>query len=289
MVHGVLAALGDLVDDIAVRVGPINLASDTDATIDRRRGGSAANVAACSARIAQRARFLGQVGDDAIGVALLAELATDGVDVSRVRRTGRTGTIVVLVDAAGERTMLVDPGSARLLDRPQPDWLDGVDVLHVPFYSLAAGAIAATATTLIDWAHAREIAVSIDASSVAVLTAYGIDAARARVAGLRPHAVFANADEADLLAIDAPVADAITFVKRGAGPATVLLPDGGSHEVSAIPVGGAPDTTGAGDAFAAGVLTFDGWQHDPVAACSAGHAAAADMLNERDRPGGPRL
>ena len=81
----VLATVGDLVDDIVVRLGgPINVASDTEAVIERRRGGSAANVAAVAARISGRSRFLGQVGDDARGAALLAELAAEGVDVSMV-------------------------------------------------------------------------------------------------------------------------------------------------------------------------------------------------------------
>ena len=276
-----LATLGDLVDDIAVRVGPINVASDTDATIVRRRGGSAANVAASAARITGASRFLGQVGTDAIGAALLDELDGDGVDVGFVRREGRTGTIVVLVDGDGERTMLVDRGSARELADPQSAWLDDVDVLHVPFYSLAFGPIADTATTLVGWAQERRIAVSVDASSVAVLEGYGIAAAGDQIAELRPHVVFANADEAEVLGIEAPFAGAITFVKRGAGPATVFVPGGGSHDVAATAVAGAPDTTGAGDAFAAGVLTFEAWRDDPVAACAAGHASAGHVLAAR--------
>ena len=65
----------------------------------------------------------------------LAELGDEGVDVDAVRRRGRTGSIVVLVDSQGERSFLTDPGDARALDEPQQAWLDGVDVLHVPLYS----------------------------------------------------------------------------------------------------------------------------------------------------------
>jgi len=92
------------VDDIVVRINTsapaaaIHVGSDTGATIVRRRGGSAANVAAIAGRLTGAARFLGQVGDDAIADALLAELTADGVDVSCVRRHGRTGAIVVLVE-----------------------------------------------------------------------------------------------------------------------------------------------------------------------------------------------
>ncbi len=42
-----IVTLGDLVEDVVVELGgPVNVASDTDASIERRRGGSAANVAA---------------------------------------------------------------------------------------------------------------------------------------------------------------------------------------------------------------------------------------------------
>ena len=52
-----LATVGDLVEDVVVRLGgPIHVASDTEAVIERRRGGSAANVAAVAARINGAAR-----------------------------------------------------------------------------------------------------------------------------------------------------------------------------------------------------------------------------------------
>jgi sugar/nucleoside kinase (ribokinase family) len=41
------------------------------------------------------------------------------------------------------------------------------------------------------------------------------------------------------------------------------------------------DTTGAGDAFAAGVLTHPKWRTDPEGACVAGHDAAAQVLSRR--------
>lgn len=282
-----LAALGDVVDDIVVRVSgaapaaAVHVGADTEATIIRRRGGSAANVASIAGRLSGAARFLGQVGDDAIADVLLGELAADGVDVSRVRRRGRTGAIVVLVDATGERSFLSDPGSARQLDRPDPAWLGGVDVLHVPLYSLVDEPMASTATTLIGWAHERGIAVSVDASSVTVLEAFGVPRALALLADLRPQAVFANGDEARLLGIDAPLGAAVTFVKNGPEPAVVYAPGTAPAVVAATPVDHVSDTTGAGDAFAAGVLTSADWPADPTVACAAGHRAAADLLRSR--------
>jgi sugar/nucleoside kinase (ribokinase family) len=276
-----LACLGDLVEDIIVRLhGAVNVASDTHAHISRRRGGSAANVAARTAALGGDARFLGQVGTDAIGTALITQLADEGVDTSMVRRSGSTGTIVALVDRAGERTMLTDRQTCRDLGDPDPAWLDGVDTLHVPFYSLAGGHVAETAMTVIGWAHQRGIAVSIDLSSTAILLEVGLDEVVRRLADAAPSVVFANTDEADALAIDGPLLGAITVVKRGPRPAVVHQIDG-SATVDAIAVPGAMDTTGAGDAFAAGFLTSPGWLDDPLSACEAGHHAAAGLLRAR--------
>lgn len=278
----VLACLGDLVEDVIVRLaGPVNVASDTDAQISHRRGGSAANVAVRAATLGHRVRFLGQVGIDAIGSALLAELDADGVDTTMVRRGGSTGTIVALVDHHGERTMLTDRRSCLDLDEPDPSWLDGVGVLHVPFYSLATGPIAATASTVIAWANERGTAVSIDLSSRAVLTEVGVAEVLRRLERAAPTVVLANADEAAVLGIDGPVVGALTVIKRGPSPALIHCPDGSVIEVDAIAVPGVNDTTGAGDAFAAGFLTAPGWTGDPRTACESGHHAAAELLRRR--------
>lgn len=277
-----LAALGDLLEDVVVRLaGPVNVASDTHAHITRRRGGSAANVAARAGTLGHRARFLGQVGTDAIGTALIADLADDGVDTSMVRRGGSTGTIIAMVDHLGERTMLTDRQACLDLSDPDRSWLDGVDTLHVPFYSLATGPVAATATTVIRWAHEQAIAVSIDVSSTAILAEVSFDEVVRRLAAAAPTVVFANADEARALAIAGPLAGALTVVKRGLRPAVIHRRDDSVVDVDAIIVPGATDTTGAGDAFAAGFLTSPGWLDDPVTACESGHRTAAELLRSR--------
>jgi sugar/nucleoside kinase (ribokinase family) len=278
----VLAAIGDLVEDIVVALGgPVELASDTVAVVERRRGGSAANVVAVAARLTGSARLLAQVGDDHTGTALLDELAAGGVDVSTVRRDGRTGSIIVLVDGSGERSFLTDPGVSRQLLGPDRAWLDGVDLLHVPLYSMDGGPIAGTTATLVGWAHERSIAVSIDASSQSLIERMGSVAVMRLLDELRPDALFANADEAAALNITGAMGEAITFVKHGRDPATVYVPGADPVVVAGIELAGSVDTTGAGDAFAAGVLTHPNWSSDPVDACRAGHRAAAHLLQRR--------
>ena len=281
----VLATLGDLIEDVVVRVAePVNVASDTEAVVERRRGGSAANVAATAAMLGHRVRFLGQVGDDALGASLLGRLEDGGVDTSFVRRAGSTGTIVVLVDATGERTMLTDRRSCVDLRDPAPDWLDGVTTLHVPLYSFAGGPLADTATTLVAWAHERDVDVAIDLSSTTLLRALGRERVVELLRSLRPAAVFANRDEADRVGLRHLPTDAVVVVKDGAHPAVlrVPIPDSpGSVESLVIPPIGierVEDTTGAGDAFAAGFLTSRDWRTESAEACVWGHRAAHRIL-----------
>ncbi len=284
-----IGTVGDLVEDIAVRLdGPVNLASDTPAVIRRRRGGSAANMAVSVARHGGAARFIGQIGDDAIGTVLVDALQVDGVEVV-VRRGGRTGTIVVLVDAAGERTMLTDRGACADLADPDPAWLDGLSVLHVPMYSFTGGALADTAATLVDWAHERSILVSVDLSSEALIESMGAGAMAALLDRLRPDVVLANELEAAAFGgLDAVAAVAgIAVVKQGARPALVHhRVDTGAAAVEAeawveVPVPTVPvvrDTTGAGDAFAAGFLGALTAVAEPIEAARAGHRAAAAAI-----------
>ncbi len=277
-----IGTLGDLVEDIVVKLsGPVNLDSDTEAHIRRRRGGSAANTAVAVVRAGGRARFIGQVGDDAIGAALVAELQADGVEVV-CHRAGRTGTIVVLVDHRGERTMLTDRGACADLADPAPSWLDGLQVLHVPTYSLVGGRLAETAVTLVNWAHERGIIVSIDASSAAVLEAQGPGRMRNLLWSLQPHVLLCNELEAEVLAAAGGVegiATAATVVKQGADPALVSVPGEGVVKVPVPPLPGVTDTTGAGDAFAAGFLMAVASGSLAVEAAAAGHRVARAAIS----------
>ena len=278
---GTLGSLGDLVEDIVVTLTePLAIGTDAAGDIVRTRGGSAANVASAAAQLGRvPARYLGCVGPDSTGDGLVAGLERDGVDV-RVQRRGCTGAIVILVEPGGERTMVPNRGAAVLLETIADDWLDGLAVLHVPAYGFCAEPIAISATNALQRARARGVTTSIDASSVGALRMYGRDRIRALLSDISPDHLIANADEAGFLGLDEPgyLPYTTLVVKHGSAPTEARPPGGEWLEVPVAGVDDVRDTTGAGDAFAAGYLSSVILGDDITAACAAGNASAARAL-----------
>ena len=249
-----LCVIGDLLEDVVVWLDqPPRPGTDTPARIVRTRGGSAANVAAFAGQAGADPRFIGAVGDDAAGERLAQLLEAAGVDVRLQRRPGPTGTVVVLVAPDGERTMLPDRGAATSLTAVPDEWLAGCTWLHVPAYSLAEEPLAGVTVEAAAAARRAGGQLSVDASSV------GTHAAAGRLAGavvrLRPDLRFATVEELDALGVPR-VAGGWTVVKDGPRPVRAWSADGEQVVVAveAVDPDTRLDTTGAGDAFAAGVL-----------------------------------
>ncbi|WP_378148662.1 carbohydrate kinase family protein [Cnuibacter sp. UC19_7] len=274
-----LAVAGDLLEDVVVwGVGALERGTDNPGRVFRSQGGSAANVAVRAAGMdGVRVRFLGRVGDDAIGGALEAELQGRGIETV-LQRGGTTGTVIVLVDAVGERTMIPDRAASAEIERFPSEALDGVAWLHLPLYGFQTPIAREALLALASEARDRGVTVSIDLSSVSLLRDLG-DELDGLVAAIRPEVVFANAEEAAVVDARAWVQDlgCELVAKNGAGP--VLIVSRSGEQSFPVPrVEAVSDTTGAGDSFAAGYLAAS-LRGEPVeAAVAAGCAAAAEVL-----------
>lgn len=235
-----ITTLGDLLLDVIVRLDRPLVAGDDQTAVTRTgAGGQAANVAAWARALGADARFVGRRGSDAAGELVTRELLARGVEVVGPAG-GRTGVVVSLA-SAGDRTMASDRGAAPDLEPGDLDdaWF-ACDVLHLSGYSLLREPIAATAVAAARAARGHGARVSVDLSTWTLVD----DAFCSRVHEVAPEVVFANERER------AAVGDLDTrwVMKRGADGVRVDGRDYDALDAEVI------DTTGAGDALAAGFL-----------------------------------
>jgi ribokinase len=243
-------------------------------------GGKGANQAVAAARLGARVAFIGCVGIDLRGTALLRNLRAEGISVVAATRIAEvaTGVALIMVGAGGEKQIFVAPGANHALTPADVDKakrvLQDTRVLMIQFEvpvqtTLRAARIAkaAGACVVLDPAPPAEAprgllslvdVVRPNASEAKALTGLQvIDARSARRAakklfsfGIKLVAMQAG-DEGDML-----------IWKEG----EVLLP---RLNVKSV------DATGAGDAFAAGlaVALAEGLSY-PAAGALANAAAA---------------
>jgi sugar/nucleoside kinase (ribokinase family) len=276
--HGSVVALSRLVADQVLQLSaPLVVGGQQRVARTTAAGGAPANVTANLTRLGVPARLAGWAGADPVADSLLAALAERGVEVAVVRR-GRTPISTVLVHPDGERTLLSDGGEGGLEpDDVRPEWLAGAAVLHLDGYDLLRYPAALTRAA----ALAREAGspVTADVAAASRIEAHGRQRYVALLAELRPDLLFCNDAEARALGLDTGLpgwAPDLVLVHAGAWPTRVLWRHGSVEvRVDPLPDGALRDTTGCGDAFAAGVLA--GWRVGAAVtdAVRAGHAAAA--------------
>jgi sugar/nucleoside kinase (ribokinase family) len=258
-----VVVVGDLLYDMLARIeGSVAFGTDTFTKIHAAAGGSGANAATWLASLGIETHFVGRIGDDVIGEALAGELKRSGVTPHLIRDPSLpTGKVFVLVDGAGERTMITDRGAGEALspeDLPQT-LFDGGH-LHLSGYAFSGGSRRETALRALHLAREAGISVSVDPSSVPMLEAIGSQ----RFLGWTRDAdlCFPNLEEGTLLAGEKNP-DLISerllsyysgiVLKLGASGAMYAGASGERIHLPAAPAW-VVDTTGAGDALCAGFL-----------------------------------
>jgi ribokinase len=238
-----ICTIGDLILDVIVLPDrPLVPDADTPATIRFAAGGQAANVAAWASALGARSRLICKRGNDVCSQLAAAELARHGVDICGPVVEGRGAVVASVRDAVGRRTMASDRGVAALLHHSEidPAWVRSCDVLHVSGYCLLRESMAEAAIEAARLARR----VSVDLASAHDIDLIGAERFAARLDALAPDLAFAT--EAERAAV--PGFDATWVIKLGARGAR--FPEG-LYPAPAVDV---LDTTGAGDALAAGYL-----------------------------------
>ncbi len=251
-------------------------------------GGSGGNIAAGIARLGRPVSFMGALGDDEGGRLLLDDFTRAGVDprAITIAQGARSAATFIAIDERGERVIFA-LGGVALYERSEDvraEWLAGVRVLVVTdAYAQVAGAAFA----------ALEPQARVVFNPGGLMSAAGSDylapflrradvwiGSRAEAETMTGLAAAENA--AREIAAHGPRVVILTLGRQGA----LVYEDGEIAAIPAFPVAQVVDTTGAGDAFTAGVVAgmLEGMSWP--AAARLGCAAAAMKIGHMGARGG---
>lgn len=254
MANKSILCIGDAMLDIVVKHGSqINFNSDSPSKNSLQSGGAAANTAAWLSQAKVDSHFAGRVGDDLAGQKLIEDLQFSGVTCHISKDLSKnTGSVVVLVDSDGNRTMFPDSGANAGLDASILPINDNFDGYFISGYALFNHESETFIQGLLRDLRVNHKKIFIDPASVGLMREIG----RTKALNLigQVDIIFVNEDEADFLNVKELILLAsIVVIKKGQSGACVITGDGIEINKPALPAT-VLDTTGAGDAFAAGFI-----------------------------------
>ncbi len=260
---GRVIVIGDVMTDvIVIPEGPLVRGSDRRAAISTRPGGSGANQAVWLGSMGTKVSFVARVGarDKPHLEAYFKGFHVDPVLIADASRP--SGMLVTIIDPDGERSFLTDRGAnLDLSHSDMPVWLlDDCRLVVVSGYSLFAALPRGAVQWMAAEAATRGIPVAVDAASASFITEVGAQNFLGWTRGFTT--LFANRDEALALSGSADLDTQMrrlgetyrqVVIKLGAagaaaGDATGIRAQLPAPQVTVV------DSTGAGDAFAAGFL-----------------------------------
>jgi len=232
-------------------------------------GGSAANTIYGLAKLGVRTGFVGAIGDDEQGETCLKELQDIGVDTTyiRIKKGKKTGLALCISDESGRRAIYVLPGANSLLNYRDIDvnYLSQAEIIH--FSSFVDEQQFNIQAELLE-----KLSGSVKISFAPGML-YAVKGMRVLSPLLRKSDIlFINKDELERLTGEDFMLGAKKCLGQGCQIIVVTLGKGltlepgkvitgyicdKDHEYkveAAVDFGGQPDSTGAGDAFAAGFL-----------------------------------
>jgi sugar/nucleoside kinase (ribokinase family) len=258
-----IVVVGDAALDVIARHDkPLPHGGDARAKIRFTGGGSGANTALWLRSLGADTTLLARIGNDPGGRLIRAELEAAGVRCAfAVDPEAPTCCVVVMVDGSGQRSMLADRGANQRFSPEDVDAAVLADAshLHLSGYVLLDPPSRAAGLAALAAAREQGLTTSVDPQAAAHITdpAAFLDDVRG-VDLLMPNteelvALTGSADPASAKELLGTVGAVV--VTAGLDGASWV--DGGG--VTSVPAVAAEclDSTGAGDAFDAGVLT--GW------------------------------
>ena len=279
--------VGDIMLDVSAVIGSSILPGvETRATISTQGGGAAANVASWLSVSGTAAHVIARVGDDAAGQTVLSELDKYGVAHSQTVIPGaNTGVVIVLVDALGERTMFPDSGANSGLSLTDLPPLDEITAVYLSGYPLVNPKSREGALDILRAVKERGLPVIFDPSTVGVLLEVGLNQVREWLALV--DVVILNEEEAHFLSgKNNPIEAAaellkktpLVVIKRGGNGALAQARGSAVVQIPAVETE-VLDTTGAGDAFAAGFILAWANDGDLIDALNSGASLAAKCVS----------
>lgn len=256
-----ICIIGDInVDVVSLLSEPLQTNTDTIATNGISLGGSTCNVAVWLTHLGVPVDLVSAIGDDVLGSWVITQLQAFGVSDKNVKSipNQRTGTCVILVDENGNRSMMPDFGAnlKQVVDANLEKLISASNIVIMSAYTFMRAESTKFALDVMECVANSSSRMVIDAASSSPIQKFG--AAKVRSYLVRADLVLANEDEYAALGVGAPAGWESNFqnliIKRGERGALWLHRGEEVASVAADPTE-VVDTTGAGDAFCAGLLS----------------------------------